>query len=188
MKFAVYCRVSTRDKGQDIGMQRQYIEEYARREGLEIFRVYEDEGYSGGKDSRPAFDRMLEDLREGLFQGIVVYKLDRIGRSLPHLVKLFEEFSKKRVAFISATQNIKTDTPEGEMFLNMLMVFAQYERGLTINRIKDGQEKARKEGKQIGKRGKDKGARRKSGYYMRWAGKKTSPRKKAAVPIAEPHG
>jgi len=170
MKIAIYCRVSTRDK-QDINTQIDFLKDYAERNDYEIYKIYSDVGESGSKDKRPEFNLMVDDMRKGLFKGIVVYKLDRIGRSLSHLVKLFEEFKKRNIEFISATQNINTTTPEGRMFLHILMTLAEYERELTINRIKAGLERARKQGKPIGKRGKDKKQRRKSGYYQRWSRK-----------------
>jgi DNA invertase Pin-like site-specific DNA recombinase len=174
MKVAIYCRVSTKDK-QDVSTQEIYLNHYANRENLEIYRTYSDIGESGSKDSRPQFDLMLNDMRQGLFDAVLVYKLDRIGRSLSHLVKLFEEFSKRKIQFISATQSINTTTAEGRMFLHILMTLAQYERELTVSRIKSGLERAREQGKAIGKRGKDKGSRRKSGYYLRWTKKPTPP-------------
>ena len=175
MLVSIYCRVSTRDK-QDITTQQTYLKEYAARESLEIYKLYSDVGVSGSKESRPQFDLMLNDMRQGLFKGILVYKLDRIGRSLSHLMKLFEEFKAKGIDFISATQSINTTTPEGRMFLHILMTLSQYERELTVGRIMDGLARARKQGKPIGKRGKDHKVRRKSGYYMRWANnKKATP-------------
>lgn len=169
MKAGVYYRISTRDK-QDIGMQVNAICSYCEREDIEIIREYRDIGESGSKESRPGFDKLLEDMRNKMFDCIVVYKLDRIGRSLSHLVKLFEEFRKKNINFISVTQSINTTTPEGRMFLHMLMVLAEYERELTISRINSGLERARAEGKILGRKigSKDKGRRRKSGYINRW--------------------
>lgn len=169
MKVAIYCRVSTRDK-QDITTQESYLKDYAAREGLTIYKVYSDVGESGSRDSRPQFDRMLTDMRARLFKGILVYKLDRIGRSLSHLVKLFEEFKKKEIEFMSATQSITTTTPEGRMFLHMLMTLSQYERELTVDRIKAGLARAKKQNKTLGrpKGSKDGKRRRKSGYVLRW--------------------
>ena len=125
---------------------------------------------SGSKDSRPDFDLMLKDMREGLFDTIIVYKLDRIGRSTSHLLKLFEEFEKKNIKFISVTQNINTDTPEGKLMLRMLMILAEYERELTISRINDGLARAREQGSVLGrpKGSTDKKRRRTSGYVNRW--------------------
>jgi len=167
MRAAIYCRVSTRDK-QDITTQEHFLKEYSVREGHEVVGFYSDVGESGSKDSRPRFDAMLQDMRQGKFNAVIVYKLDRIGRSLAHLVKLFEEFRKRNIAFVSATQAINTTTPEGRMFLHMLMVLAEYERELTIDRIKAGQKRAISEGKGIGLRGKDRKKRRRSGYMLRW--------------------
>ena len=175
MKVGIYCRVSTKDK-QDITTQETFLKEYAERESLEVYKIYSDIVESGSKDSRPQFDLMLNDMRQKQFKGILVYKLDRIGRSLQHLINLFEEFKNRDISFISATQNINTVTPEGKMFLRMLMVLAEYERELIVNRINDGLSRARKQGKTLGRPtgSKDTKRRRKSGYIQRW-GKQSTP-------------
>jgi DNA invertase Pin-like site-specific DNA recombinase len=172
MKVAIYYRVSTADK-QDIGMQQKAVRDYCSRESVEIIQEYSDVGVSGKKESRPEFDRLLNDMRNKSFDCIVVYKLDRIGRSLSHLVKLFEEFSKRDIKFISVTQSINTITPEGRMFLHMLMVLAEYERELTISRINSGLDRVRAEGRLLGrpKGSTDKKRRRTSGYINRWLNK-----------------
>lgn len=169
MKVAIYYRVSTKE--QEIGMQKKAIKDYCERENIIIFKEYSDIGQSGKKESRPAFDKLLKDMRDKKFDCVVVYKLDRIGRSLSHLVKLFEEFKKKNINFISITQNINTTTPEGRMFLHILMVLAEYERELTISRINSGLNRAKAEGKKLGRPSgaKDKKRRRLSGYYQRWS-------------------
>lgn len=169
MDTAIYTRVSTRDK-QDINTQIEYLKEYAARNEYQVTHIFQDIGESGSKNSRPQFDIMLQKVRSGEIKSILVYKLDRIGRSLQHLINLFEEFSKKGINFISATQNINTVTPEGKMFLRMLMVLAEYERELIVDRINAGLKRAKKEGKKLGrpKGKKDSKVRRKSGYYLRW--------------------
>lgn len=170
VKFGMYCRVSTADK-QDINNQIEFLKEYSTRNNITVAQQFIDIGQSGSKDSRPSFDKLLVAVRSGSIKGILCYKLDRIGRSLPHLVKLFEEFKKKNISFVSATQNINTSTAEGRMFLNMLMVFAEYERALTVSRVNDGLKRARKKGKRLGRPPgkKDSKVRRKSGYYRRWS-------------------
>src|SRR3989338_11646214 len=182
MKAAIYCRVSTRDK-QDITTQEHFLKEYSVREGHEVVGFYSDVGESGSKDSRPRFDAMLQDMRAGEFKGIIVYRLDRIGRSLPHLVKLFEEFSKKNIKFISATQNFNTTTAEGELMLRMLMILADYERKLIISRVNDGLSVARSKGVQLGRRkgSKDKKPRRRSGYWQRWAKQSTPTKQRISI-------
>lgn len=174
MKALAYFRISTRDK-QDITMQTKAVNDYCQRENIEIVKEYDDIGQSGKKESRPAFDLLLTDIRNGLGEAVIVYKLDRIGRSLSHLVKLFEEFKKRNIKFISVTQNINTSTPEGRMFLHMLMVLAEYERELIVGRITDGLDEAKQSGKQLGrpKGAKDKKERRKSGYWQRWTKQST---------------
>ena len=170
MIAGIYYRISTADK-QDIGMQQKAIKDYCEREGIDIYKEYSDVGQSGSKESRPEFDKLLRDMRDKKFNCVVVYKLDRIGRSISHLLKLFEEFKKKRINFISVTQNINTTTPEGRMFLHILMVLAEFERELTISRINTGLDRARSKGKKLGRPpgAKDKKRRRRSGYNQRWA-------------------
>ena len=170
MNTVIYARVSTRDK-QDINTQLDFLREYANRNNLTISKEYKDIGESGSKDSRPAFDSMLYEIRAGKVDSVLVYKLDRIGRSLQHLINLFEEFNKKNIDFVSATQNINTTSPEGKMFLRMLMVLAEYERELIIDRINAGLKRAKNQGKKLGRPmgRKDTKVRRKSGYYMKWS-------------------
>jgi len=175
IKAGIYYRVSTADK-QDIGMQQNAIRDYVNREGIETYKEYSDVGVSGKKESRPEFDKLLYDMRDRKFDCIIVYKLDRIGRSISHLLKLFEEFSKRDIKFISITQNFNTTTPEGRLFLRMMMLLAEYERELTISRINSGLDRVRAEGRTLGrpKGSTDKKRRTKSGYYLRWS-KKTTP-------------
>lgn len=187
LKVAIYTRVSTDDQNPET--QRQMIEDYCNRiADYEIFDKYEDV-ITGKTDSRPEFNRFLDDMRKGKFNAIAVYKLDRIGRSLQHLLQLFEEFNNKGIEFISITQNINTSSPEGRLMLKMLMLLAEYERELIVSRIRDtlnryknqikkhGHFTSRK-GKRIKKLGRPKGSkdgepRRKSGYYRRWERKKS---------------
>ena len=173
MKAVIYYRISTADK-QETGMQEKSCKDYCAREGIEIYKEYSDIGQSGSKESRPSFDLMLKDMRDRKFNCVIVYKLDRIGRSLSHLVKLFEEFNKRKIDFVSVTQSINTTTAEGRMFLHILMVLAEYERELTINRINSGLDRARAKGKKLGRPtgAKDKGRRRLSGYNQRWINSK----------------
>ncbi|MBU0958741.1 MAG: recombinase family protein [Nanoarchaeota archaeon] len=168
MNAGVYYRVSTNE--QSTGMQEKAIQDYCERENIPIAKEYKDIGESGSKSSRPEFDKLIQDMRNKTFDTIIVYKLDRIGRSLSHLVKLFEEFKKKKIHFISITQAINTTTPEGRMFLHILMVLAEYERELTIVRINSGLARARALGKKLGrpKGSRDKKRRRRSGYHIRW--------------------
>jgi len=182
IKIGIYARISTLNKGQNTETQLLPMREFCQRNNYEIVEEYIDNGISGSKESRPSFDKMLGDMRTRKINCVLVYKLDRIGRSLSHLLKLFEEFKKRKVEFISLTQNINSSTPEGKMFLRMLMVLAEYERELIVSRINSGLDRARAEGKKLGrpKGSSDKGKRRRSGYYLRFAKQK----KEVAIPFS----
>lgn len=176
MKVAIYARVSSSD--QTTQTQLLPLREYCQRMNYQVVEEYSDDGFSGKDNNRPAFERLLADMRSGRFNSIVCYKLDRIGRSLTHLLNLFEEFQNKKIGFISLSQNIDTNTPEGRMFLQMLMVLAQYERELIVSRTLQGLSRAKKQGKTLGRpKGKrDKRPRSKSGYFLRYAkDRKSSP-------------
>ena len=177
-KVGIYARVSSNDQNTDT--QLLLLRDYIKRMDYEVVGEYVDDGYSGKDDKRPAFERLLSDMRSGKFEAVVCYKLDRIGRSLKHLLNLFEEFENRKIGFVSLSQNIDTNTPEGRMFLKMLMVLAEYERELIVSRTIEGVKRARKQGKVLGrpKGTKDSKPRAKSGYYLRHQkGKKSTPLK-----------
>jgi len=156
MKVAIYCRVSTEE--QDADKQEASCREYCKRNNHEIIKVYKDI-ISGTTTSRPQFNQMLEDMRNYKFQAIMVTKLDRIGRSLQHLLSLFDEFIRKGVQFIAITQNIDTSTSIGKLQLQIMGAFAEFERNIISERTKEGMRNA----KNVGKRGKDKRTRKKRG-------------------------
>lgn len=167
-KVGLYGRTSMAD--QNLETQLMALRDYCIRMGYQIVEEYVDSGFSGKDDKRPAFEHLLADIRANKIDCVVVYKLDRIGRSLKHLLNLFEEFKNLGVDFISLTQNISTDTPEGKMFWQMLGVFAEYERELIVARTKAGLERAKRQGKSLGRpQGSlDGRPRRKAGYLNRW--------------------
>jgi DNA invertase Pin-like site-specific DNA recombinase len=165
LKVAIYARVSTEE--QNAETQEILCREYCKHYNAEIYKVYTDSGISGTKTSRPAFDEMLKDMRLIKFNTIMVTKLDRIGRSLQHILSLFDEFNRKGVAFISVTQNIDTTTAAGKLQMQIIGAFAEFERNIISERTKEGMK-----GKiNVGKRGVDKkprlkrGGRRKPGIY-----------------------
>jgi len=168
-QVVLYARTSMAD--QNTETQLMALRDYCRRMAYKITGEYVDNGFSGRDDKRPEFERLLGDVRANKLDCVLVYKLDRIGRSLKHLLNLFEEFKDKGVEFMSLTQNINTNTPEGKMFWQMLGVFAEYERELIVARTLAGLQRARRQGKALGRPiGKrDTRPRRKSGYLLRWA-------------------
>src|ERR1700730_14682685 len=97
-KTAIYLRVSTRE--QNVDTQRQAIIQYCKRNDFNIQKEYTDVGISGTKDSRPSLDKMLQDMRHGSFKTIIIFKLDRLGRSLRHLIDILGEFKNKGIRLI----------------------------------------------------------------------------------------
>lgn len=157
LKVAIYCRVSTEE--QDASKQEALCREYCQRLGYNIYAVYTDNAISGTKTSRPAFDEMLKEMRQFKFNAIMVTRLDRIGRSLKHLLTLIEEFANKGVQFIAITQNIDTTSSIGKFQLQVMGAFAEFERNIISERTKEGLRYA----KNVGKRGRDKRPRIKRG-------------------------
>ena len=101
---------------------------------------YDDGGFSGGNTDRPALQRLLEDVRVGKVDVIVVYKVDRLTRSLADFAKLVELFDAHNVSFVSVTQQFNTTTSMGRLTLNVLLSFAQFEREVTSERIRDSRD------------------------------------------------
>lgn len=162
MKIAIYCRVSTQD--QDADKQEYICKEYCTRNKFEVYKVYKDVAVSGKATSRPEFNKMLEDMRNFKFDAIMVTKLDRIGRSLQHLLSMFEEFNRKGIHFIATTQNIDTSNAAGKLQMQILGAFAEFERNLISERTKEGLKRA----SGVGMRGKDKQPRKREGYVNRY--------------------
>ena len=176
MKVALYIRVSTSE--QTTLNQEIILKEFCERNNYEIYDIYKDEGISGSKTSRPDLDRMLQDMRFKKFDSIIVWKLDRLGRSTQHLLQVLEELNNKGVRLICVDMNIDTATPQGKFFFTIIGAFAELEREIIKERIYAGLDRARKQGKNLGRPNgsKDKKIRNKLGYYQRYSKKKkTSP-------------
>jgi len=165
-KVALYCRVSTSD--QTNKNQLLELRDYCERNNYEIYKEYADNGISGSKTTRPALDLMLQEMRNKKFKVVIVSKFDRLGRSTIHLLQVLEEMKNRRVRLIATSQGIDTSTPEGKFFYTILSGVAELEREMIRSRVISGLTRAKQEGKPIGKRGKDKKQRTKSGYYLRW--------------------
>jgi site-specific DNA recombinase len=169
MKAALYLRVSTLD--QTTLNQEIELREYCRRNYIDIFEIYKDEGVSGSKTSRPELDKMLKDMRDKRFDSVVVWKFDRLGRSTAHLLQVLEEMKNKGIVLIATSQNIDTSTPMGKFFFTILSGFAEMEREMITERIKLGLQRRKKQGKLLGRQkgAKDKGQRKRLGYFERWS-------------------
>jgi DNA invertase Pin-like site-specific DNA recombinase len=143
------CAVYTR-KSSEEGLEQDFNSLHAQREACEAFiksqagegwrlvrTAYDDGGLSGGTMDRPALTRLLDDIRHGLIDVIVVYKVDRLTRSLADFAKMVEIFDAQGVSFVAVTQQFNTTTSMGRLTLNVLLSFAQFEREVTGERIRD---------------------------------------------------
>ena len=157
-RCAIYTRKSS-EEGLDmefnsLDAQRESCEAYVasqRSEGFAAIRErYDDGGHSGGTLERPALQRLLADVEAGLIDVIVVYKIDRLSRSLMDFAKLVEIFDRNQVTFVSVTQSFNTTTSMGRLTLNILLSFAQFEREVIGERIRDKIAASRKRGMWMG--------------------------------------
>ena len=158
VRCAIYTRVST-DQGleQDFNSldaqyeaSQAYIRSQAHAGWTLIRSKYDDGGFSGGNTDRPALQRLLDDVRAGKIDIIVVYKVDRLTRSLADFAKLVELFDRHGVSFVSVTQQFNTTTSMGRLTLNVLLSFAQFEREVTSERIRDKIAASKRKGLWVG--------------------------------------
>ena len=150
-KVALYSRVST-DR-QTTENQLIELRAVAERHGWMIIDEYIDEGISGakGRDKRPEFDRLLKDAARKKFDLIASWSVDRLGRSLQDLVAFLSEIHAKKVDLYLHQQGMDTTTPAGKALFQMMGVFAEFERAMIQERVKAGLERARAQGKRLGR-------------------------------------
>jgi site-specific DNA recombinase len=154
LRCAIYTRKSSEEgleqEFNSLDAQREACEAYIasqRSEGWALVREqYDDGGISGGTLDRPALQRLLSDIEDGLIDVVVVYKIDRLSRSLMDFSKLVEVFDRNNVTFVSVTQSFNTTTSMGRLTLNILLSFAQFEREVTAERIRDKVKASRMKG------------------------------------------
>ena len=158
VRCALYTRKSTEE-----GLDQEFNSLDAQREAAQAYLAsqqhqgwialperYDDGGFSGGNLDRPALKRLLEDITAGRIDVVLVYKIDRLSRSLLDFARIMEIFDKQRVAFVSITQEFHSATSMGRLVLNMLLSFAQFERELIAERTRDKIAAARRKGKWVG--------------------------------------
>lgn len=139
-----YMRVSSTDERQSVDLQRDAL----TSAGVDERHLHQDKA-SGARDDRPGLKACLEDLRNG--DCLVVWKLDRLGRSLPHLLSIVADLKKRGVAFRSLTEQMDTTTPHGELLFAIFGALAQYERSLTRERVVAGLAAAKRRGRHGGR-------------------------------------
>lgn len=163
-KKRLYCAIYTR-KSTSEGLDRDFTSLDNQRESAESYinsqksegwvllpEKYDDGGYTGANADRPALQKLITDIRDGKINCVIVYKVDRLSRSLLDFVQLLELFEKHNVVFVSVTQAFNTNNSMGRLTLNILLSFAQFEREIISERVKDKMGAARKKGKWLGGR------------------------------------
>lgn len=148
-KAGVYIRVSTLDQHPE--NQIEELTRYCEARGLAIYRTYTDHGISGDKDGRPQLHALLKDAKARRFDCVVVWKIDRFSRKLRSLVLMLEDLTAAGVTFISVTEGIDLSSPGGVFQLHLLGALGQYERSVGSERVRLGMQRARREGKRIGR-------------------------------------
>ncbi len=149
-RAALYARVSTVN-GQDPEMQLSELREYASRRGWEIVGEYVDQGVSGSKESRPELNQLMADAHRRKFDAVLVWKIDRFGRSLKPLVNALADLCAYGVAFISFRDNLDLSTPSGRLMFQIIGAMAEFERSLIQERVRAGLRNARAKGKVFGR-------------------------------------
>jgi DNA invertase Pin-like site-specific DNA recombinase len=149
-RVALYSRVST-NHGQDPELQLRELREYAASRGWTITEEYIDLGVSGAKSSRPGLNRLMTDAHRRRLDRILVWKLDRFGRSLRHLVNAIAELEALGVAFVSLRDNLDLSTPSGRLMFQIIGAMAEFERALIQERVRAGLRNARAKGKRLGR-------------------------------------
>jgi DNA invertase Pin-like site-specific DNA recombinase len=148
IRAALYGRVSTNDQT----AENQFLElrRYAEHRGWSATE-YRDEGVSGLRESRPALDRLVRDAKRRKCDVLLVWRLDRLGRSLKHLIMLLDEFHALGVAFVSLQEGIDATTPAGRLQLHVLGAIAEFERARIVERVRAGLTRARAQGRRLGR-------------------------------------
>jgi DNA invertase Pin-like site-specific DNA recombinase len=149
-RVALYARVCTLNN-QDPEMQLSELREYAAHRGWQIVEEFTNQGVSGCKESRPALNRLMADACRRRFDAILVWKIDRFGRSLKHLVNALAELAALGVAFISLRDNLDLSTPSGRLMFQIIGAMAEFERALIQERVRAGLRNARSKGKKLGR-------------------------------------
>lgn len=151
MRAALYVRVSTGNGRQTTANQEREIQAYCRRQNWQVVEVYNDTGISGAKADRPGLNTLLADAARHRFDVVVCWKIDRMARSVVHLLSVLQRLQASGVGFVSTTQQIDTTSAYGRMVLTFLGAIAEFERELIVERVKAGQARARAEGVKIGR-------------------------------------
>jgi DNA invertase Pin-like site-specific DNA recombinase len=149
MRAAIYARVSTPE--QTTANQLLELRRYIDARGWPVAQEFVDEGVSGARESRPALDQLMRAAKRRRFDTLVLWRLDRLGRNLRHLILLLDELTSLGVGFVSLGEGIDTSTPAGRLQLHILGAIAEFERNRCVERVRAGMARARAQGKRLGR-------------------------------------
>ena len=149
LRVARYLRVSRHD--QDTRLQADETAAFVKNRQWRLIDTYKDHGISGARERRPELDRLLADARKRKFDALIVYKADRLFRSLRHMVLTLDELAALGIAFVSTTEPFDTSTPSGKLLLHIVSAMAEFERALLVERVKSGVAAARRRGARLGR-------------------------------------
>jgi DNA invertase Pin-like site-specific DNA recombinase len=148
-RVALYARVST--SGQTVANQEQELRAVAERHGWQVVETFTDRGISGAKDRRPGLDKLMKGIARKDYDLVAAWSVDRIGRSLQHLLGFLGEMKAKNVDLYLHQQGLDTSTPAGKAMFQMLGVFAEFERAMIVERVHAGLRRARAQGIRLGR-------------------------------------
>lgn len=150
-RVVIYARCSTSHHEQKVDLQICLLKDYCRSRGWEVIEEISDEGFSGSTDKRPGLKRLQELVRERKVDVVVVVKLDRLFRSIKHLVQTLSEFSEIGVEFVSLKDQMDMTTASGRLMIHIIAAFAEFERSLIRERVMMGLDYAKLKGKKLGR-------------------------------------
>lgn len=148
-RVGIYARVSTTD--QTVENQLLDLRRYCRERGWTVVEEFADHGVSGTKDRRPALDRLMDAVRKRQVDMVLVWRFDRFARSVKHLVLALEELHRLGVGFVSYQENVDTNSALGQAIFTIIAAMAELERNIIVERVKAGLNRARAEGKSLGR-------------------------------------
>ncbi len=148
-RIAIYCRVST--GSQTVDPQESALRRYCEDRDWTQVTVFSDRAVSGMRDRRPELDKLMDQCRRHLIDVVLVWRFDRFGRGVRHLIEALEEFRQLGIDFISLNEALDTGSSQGRLFFAFIAVFANFERDIIADRVKLGLAEARRKGKRLGR-------------------------------------
>lgn len=147
---AIYIRTSTQYQDGGAASQLEAIKGWLVAKGISQFEIFEDRGISGAKASRPALDQLMAKVRAGDVSTVIVFALSRLARSTKHLLAILEEFTERKVSFVSITESFDTTTPMGQAMVTIISALNQLERASIRERVMAGLSRVKANGKRLG--------------------------------------